>query len=124
MSLFNFVNLLLRHFREVNKDILKRLFRSIDGKPDDDIVKVAYDIVKDEENKGHHLLSKQLKAILDQKGVSYEERNVEGPDWTPEQFFEEVPPGTRTFPQIYIDGKYIGTYDNMMSFWTVGELSL
>ncbi|WP_034042960.1 AAA family ATPase [Wocania ichthyoenteri] len=50
----------------MNKDILKRLFRSIDGKPDDDIVKVAYDIVKDEENKGHHLLSKQLKAILDQ----------------------------------------------------------
>ena len=51
---------------KVNKDILKRLFRSIDGQPDDDIVKVAYDIVKDEFDKGHHLLSRQLKAILDQ----------------------------------------------------------
>jgi len=50
----------------VNRDILKRLFRSIDGNPDDDIVKVAYDIVKDEEIKGHYVLSKQLKAILDQ----------------------------------------------------------
>ena len=50
----------------MNKDILKRLFRSIDGRPEDDIVKVAYDIVKDEEKKGHYLLSKQLKAILDQ----------------------------------------------------------
>lgn len=50
----------------MNKDILKRLFRSIDGKADDDLVKVAYEIVKDENLKGHHLLSKQLKAILDQ----------------------------------------------------------
>lgn len=50
----------------MNKNILKRLFRSIDGKPEDDIVKVAYDIVKAEEKKGHHVLSKQLKAILDQ----------------------------------------------------------
>lgn len=50
----------------MNKDILKRLFKSIDGNPEDDIVKVAYDIIKDEQEKGHHVLSKQLKAILDQ----------------------------------------------------------
>jgi len=50
----------------LNKDILKRLFRSIDGNPEDDIVKVAYDIIRDEAEKGHHLLSKQLKAILDE----------------------------------------------------------
>lgn len=50
----------------MNKEILKRLFRSIDGKADDDLVKVAYEIVKEESLQGHHLLSKQLKAILDQ----------------------------------------------------------
>ncbi|WP_431126201.1 AAA family ATPase [Flagellimonas flava] len=50
----------------MNKDILKRLFRSIDGNPEDDIVKVAYDIIKDEEEKGHHVLSKQLSAILEE----------------------------------------------------------
>ncbi|WP_276391509.1 AAA family ATPase [Eudoraea chungangensis] len=50
----------------MNKDILKRLFKSIDGNPEDDIVKVAYDIIKDEEEKGHHVLSKQLRAILDE----------------------------------------------------------
>ncbi len=75
-------------------------------------------------SKNNCIYCSKTKAILDQKGVSYEERNVEGPDWIPEQFFETVPAGTRTFPQIYIDGKYIGSYDNMMSFWTVGELSL
>ncbi|GMN08628.1 ATP-binding protein [Croceitalea sp. MTPC5] len=51
---------------DLNKDILKRLFKSIDGNPEDDIVKVAYDIIKDEEEKGHHVLSKQLRAILDE----------------------------------------------------------
>ena len=50
----------------MNKDILKRLFRSIDGNPEDDIVKVAHDIIKDEEEKGHHVLSKQLSAILEE----------------------------------------------------------
>lgn len=51
---------------DLNKDILKRLFKSIDGNPEDDIVKVAYDIIKDKEEKGHHVLSKQLRAILDE----------------------------------------------------------
>lgn len=50
----------------MNKNILKRLFKSIDGKSDDDLVKIAYEIIKDEEVKGHHLLSKQLKSILEQ----------------------------------------------------------
>ena len=75
-------------------------------------------------SKNNCIYCSKAKAVLDQKGIDYEERNVEGPDWTPEQFFEAVPPGTRTFPQIYIDEKYIGSYDNMMSYWTVGELSL
>tara|TARA_B110000977_G_C10859757_1_gene409259 strand:+ start:317 stop:565 length:249 start_codon:yes stop_codon:yes gene_type:complete len=75
-------------------------------------------------SKNNCMYCSKAKAILDQKGIDYEERNVEGPDWTPEQFFESVPAGTRTFPQIYIDGKYIGSYDNMMTFWTIGELSL
>ena len=77
-------------------------------------------------SKNNCIYCSKAKAILDQKGVSYEERNVEDKfsPWTPEDFFKAVPPGTRTFPQIYIDDKYIGSYDNMMSFWTVGELSL
>ena len=46
-------------------------------------------------SKNNCIYCSKAKAILEQKGVSYEERNVEGPDWTPEQFFEAVPPGTR-----------------------------
>ena len=45
-------------------------------------------------SKNNCIYCSKAKAVLDQKDVSYEERNVEGPDWTPEQFFEAVPPGT------------------------------
>ena len=75
-------------------------------------------------SKNNCIYCSKAKAVLDQKGLVYEERNVEGSDWTPEQFFKAVPSGTRTFPQIYIDEKYIGSYDNMMTFWTIGELKL
>nr|WP_294862197.1 ATP-binding protein [uncultured Fluviicola sp.] len=50
----------------MDKEILKRLFKSIDGRIEDDIVKIAYEIAEGENKKGHHLLSKQLKSILDQ----------------------------------------------------------
>jgi len=33
-------------------------------------------------------------------------------------------PGARAFPQIFIDGKYVGSYDKMMSYIQLGELSL
>jgi SpoVK/Ycf46/Vps4 family AAA+-type ATPase len=49
----------------MNKETLKRLFKSIDGKADDALVKIAYEIIQDEKIKGHHLLSKQLKSILE-----------------------------------------------------------
>jgi|TARA_R110000737_G_scaffold54932_2_gene77669 glutaredoxin len=66
----------------------------------------------------------RAKALMDDKGYEYEERNVEGPDWTPDQFFKAVPPGTRTFPQIFQGDKYIGSYDDMVTHWALGELSL
>ena len=74
-------------------------------------------------SKNNCILCTKTKNLLDRKGINYEERNVEGPDWTPEQFFEAVP-NARTFPQIYIDGKYIGGYDMMMTHWQLGELRL
>jgi glutaredoxin len=74
-------------------------------------------------SKNNCILCTKAKNLLEKKGINYEERNVEGPDWTPEQFFEAVP-NARTFPQIYIDGKYIGGYDMMMTHWQLGELRL
>ena len=74
-------------------------------------------------SKNNCILCTKAKNLLEKKGINYEERNIEGPDWTPEQFFEAVP-NARTFPQIYLDGKYIGGYDMMIAHWQLGELRL
>lgn len=52
------------------------------------------------------------KKLLDLKGIEYEERNISLGEWSREQLLEAVP-GARTVPQIFIDGKLIGTYDNL-----------
>jgi SpoVK/Ycf46/Vps4 family AAA+-type ATPase len=52
----------------MNQDLLVRLFRSIDGDQNDDIVKVAETIIADERKKGHEKLAERLKTIL-QKNV-------------------------------------------------------
>lgn len=49
----------------MNQDLMTRLFRSIEGDPNDDIVKVAYTIIEDQRNKGHERLAGRLKSILD-----------------------------------------------------------
>ncbi|QNR85069.1 ATP-binding protein [Pedobacter riviphilus] len=48
----------------MNQDLLVRLFRSIDGDQNDDIVKVAETIIEDERTKGHAKLADRLKTIL------------------------------------------------------------
>jgi len=52
------------------------------------------------------------KSLLTQKNIEYEERNV-AKDWKVEQLLEAVP-GARTVPQIFLDDKYIGSYDNLV----------
>jgi glutaredoxin 3 len=74
-------------------------------------------------SKNNCSLCTKTKALLDSKKISYEERNVEGPDWTPEDFFKAIP-NARTFPQIYIDGKYIGGHDMLITHMQLGELRL
>lgn len=49
----------------MNQDLLLRLFRSIDGDREDDVVKVASLIIEDEKKKGHLKLADKLKYILD-----------------------------------------------------------
>ena len=53
----------------------------------------------------------QAKALLDLKGIEYEERNVSA-DWTKEQLLEAVPTA-RTLPQIFIDDKLIGGFNEL-----------
>ena len=74
-------------------------------------------------SKNNCAICDRAKAYLDSKEIAYEERNIEGPDWTPSDFFEAVP-NARTFPQIEIDGKMIGGYEMMMTHIELGDLRL
>ena len=49
----------------MNKELLTRLFRSIEGDKSDNIVKVAYTIIEDENERGHDKLATHLKSILE-----------------------------------------------------------
>ncbi len=65
----------------------------------------------------------KAKDYLKKKGINIEERNVQSSDWSMTQLQEAVP-NARAFPQIFIDGKYVGSYDKMMAHVQMGELSL
>jgi glutaredoxin len=53
----------------------------------------------------------QAKALLESKGIEFEERNVQT-DWTKEQLLEAVP-DARTLPQIFLDDNYIGGFTEL-----------
>jgi glutaredoxin 3 len=53
----------------------------------------------------------QAKALLESKGIEFEERNV-STDWTREQLLEAVPTA-RTLPQIFLDDNYIGGFTEL-----------
>jgi len=55
----------------MNQDLLVRLFRSIEGESNEDIILVAEKIIEDEEGKGHTKLAKTLKDILIKNIHSY-----------------------------------------------------
>ena len=57
----------------------------------------------------------RAKDLLTKKGYEIEERKInEG--WTREQLLESVP-NARTVPQIFLDGEYIGGYDNLKKYF-------
>ena len=56
------------------------------------------------------------KSLLDSKGIVYEERNISQGKWTKEQLLEAVP-GARTVPQIFVDDKLIGGYDQLKEYF-------
>jgi len=53
----------------------------------------------------------QAKGLLTQKGIEFEERNV-NKDWTREQLLAAVP-DARTLPQIFIDDKLVGGFTEL-----------
>ena len=53
----------------------------------------------------------QAKALLESKGIDYEERNVMH-GWTKEQLLEAVP-NARTLPQIFLDNVHVGGFTEL-----------
>jgi glutaredoxin 3 len=53
----------------------------------------------------------QAKALLELRGIEFEERNV-SKDWTREQLLEAVP-DARTLPQIFLDDELIGGFTEL-----------
>ena len=54
----------------------------------------------------------QAKALLKQKNIEFEERNISQGNWTKEQLLEAVPTA-RTLPQIFLDDNYIGGFTEL-----------
>jgi SpoVK/Ycf46/Vps4 family AAA+-type ATPase len=56
----------------MNQELLVRLFRTIEGEPNEDIIKVAEKIIEDEASKGHTKLANKLSEILKKNINSYQ----------------------------------------------------
>ena len=54
----------------------------------------------------------QAKALLESKGIEYEERNIMHGTYTKEQLLEAVPTA-RTLPQIFLDEEYVGGFTEL-----------
>lgn len=59
-----------------------------------------------------HSSCKTAKRHLDEDGIVYEERDLSDDEVARQRLFEET--HDRTFPQVYIDGKRLGGFDDLM----------
>lgn len=57
----------------------------------------------------------QAKALLTQKGITFEERKI-GDGYSKEDLLEAVP-GARTVPQIFLDDNLIGGFTELKRFF-------
>jgi glutaredoxin 3 len=53
----------------------------------------------------------QAKALLTQRGITFEERKI-GDGWTKEELLEAIPTA-RTVPQIILEGELIGGFTEL-----------
>ena len=63
---------------------------------------------------------KMAKRLLDEKGLTYEEIDIEEIGWSREDLFTKT--GGRTVPQIVMEGKSIGGYDDLVLLENKGLL--
>ena len=53
----------------------------------------------------------QAKALLESRGIEYEERNINN-GWDKDDLLTAVP-GARTLPQIFLDEEYVGGFTEL-----------
>ena len=56
----------------------------------------------------------QAKALLEQKGIEFEERKI-GDGWSKKELLEAVP-NARSVPQIFINEKLIGGFPDLQKY--------
>ncbi|MBI33573.1 MAG: glutaredoxin [Gammaproteobacteria bacterium] len=65
----------------------------------------------------------RAKEFLDNEGVDYEERNIQGGEWTI-QDLQKRAPNVRSLPVIFQDKRFIGGYENLVAHINLGQLRL
>ena len=63
----------------------------------------------------------KAKALLDRKGVAYDEYNVREDEAKLQEMLEKSN-GKKTIPQIFIDDRHIGGYDDLYALDGAGKL--
>ena len=61
------------------------------------------------------------KRLLSERGLEFGEINIKKKGWSRDDLFELT--GGRTVPQIIIDEKPIGGYDDLLKLDSIGELT-
>jgi glutaredoxin 3 len=65
-------------------------------------------------SKYHCTFCDQAKALLESKGIPYEERKI-GDGFTREELLEAIPTA-RTVPQIFIDEQLVGGFNELREY--------
>ena len=65
---------------------------------------------------------KNAKRLLDERGLSYDEIDIDEIGWSRDDLYEMT--GGRTIPQIIIDGKPVGGYGDLLKLDREGKLAV
>lgn len=63
----------------------------------------------------------RAKALLDQKGVAYNEREISGDPQARQEMLGRAN-GRTTVPQVFIDGEHVGGSDDLAALESAGKL--
>ena len=66
-------------------------------------------------SKDQCMFCEMAKDLLADYNIEYEERNMSKGEWTREQL-QEAAPGSKTVPQIFLDGKYVGGFTELKQY--------